>query len=386
MNRTTIGLPLFLLLALAVGAPVAATPPTTSYLHFEGALDRGRLPIMIDLLVEGTTVEGSYYRTDQGAWTIVQGTLGRGRMTLIERNGEGQEVARFTARRNPGGVYSGTWRGTPEGAGHPATFDFAARETPGAARLDAVVLKERLFARANRRSSNAPRAEVVYIGPKTAAVADGEPNRAVNELRRALVLFNAGIKKGDTTPIPANTEETWRNSRDDLFRRYREVLAEADELPEYTLQWSEVDRAFVRLNESDLLVIESTHYSFEGGAHGVCGSDYGIFDLRSGARLTYADLFTPAAANRLRPILKRRVLEMLAERIGEPATDDDLFIDGAFPISENIYLRRDGVGFHYNVYEIAPYAVGDFDLVLTWQELRGLLRAGTAAERLSAGN
>ena len=94
----------------------------------------------------------------------------------------------------------------------------------------------------------------------------------------------AGIKKEDTTPIPENTEETWRNSRDDLFRRYREVIAESDDLPEHTLQWSSVSRAFVRLNELDLLVIESTSYSFEGGAHGVHGSDYGIFDLRTGAR------------------------------------------------------------------------------------------------------
>jgi hypothetical protein len=298
------GFLLFVLLGASAMAQ-SATTSSTVYLHLEGALDRGRLPIMIDLLVEGTTVEGSYYRTDRGAWTIVQGTLARGRMTLIERNGEGQEVARFTARRNAGGVYSGTWRGTPEGAGHPATFDFTARETPGAARLDAVVLKDRLFARANRRSSNAPRAEIVYIGPKTGVVAGSESNRAVNELRRALVLFNAGIKKGDTTPIPANTEETWRNSRDDLFRRYREVLAEADEGPIDLIPLQGVFRQFVRLNESDLLVIESAHYSFEGGAHGVYASDYGIFDLRSGARLTYADLFTPAAANVIKRVCVR---------------------------------------------------------------------------------
>lgn len=379
-------------IVLFTGAARSVAAPRVSYLHYEGTIQRGRVPFALDLCIEGSRIEGSWYRKDRGAWQIVQGSTRRdGGLTLIERNGEGQEIGRFTLRRRAPGEFTGTWFGTPDGEGHPRTLDVTLREQlSGVAALTGHALLDRRFAYRNRRGADDPAGEFVHVGPELRALSYGTSGEALSGTRRALRTFLAG------GTMPDSGLPVWqRTARARFLAEYdsavAEVLAAGDDQPDYVLQWTDITRAFVRLNECYLLVVENTTSTYQGGAHGVYGSTYGIFDLLAGRRLGNADLFLPGAEARLRPILERKAREVMRERVGEPDDADisegsSYFLyEGNFPITENIYLRRDGIGFHYNVYEIAAYAAGDFDLVLSWDELRGILKPGTPADRLLPG-
>lgn len=385
-------LAVFAAITFAAGAAWSVTSPRVSYAHYEGTFQRGRVPFALDLCIEGSRIEGSWYRKDRGAWQIVQGMTRRdGGLTLIERNGEGQEIGRFTLRHRAPGEFTGTWRGTPDGEGHPRTLDVTLREQmSGVAALTGHALLDKRFAYRNRRGADDPAGEFVHVGPELRALSYGTSGEAVAGTRRALRDFLAG------GPMRESGLPAWqRTARARFLVEYdsavAEVLAAGEDQPDYVLQWTEITRAFVRLNECYLLVVENTTSAYQGGAHGVYGSTYGIFDIMAGRRLGNADLFLPGAEARLRPILERKAREVMRERVGAPEDTDasggnSYFLhEGNFPITENIYLRRDGIGFHYNVYEIAAYAAGDFDLVLTWNELRGILRPGTPADRLLPG-
>jgi hypothetical protein len=75
--------------------------------------------------------------------------------------------------------------------------------------------------------------------------------------------------------------------------------------------------------------------------------------------------------------LNKRVEQKFRE-INEIGPHDNLnekgfFWDGKFQLPANIGLVPEGVQFFYNSYEIAAYAVGPTEFVLTWEELGDLL-------------
>ena len=43
-------------------------------------------------------------------------------------------------------------------------------------------------------------------------------------------------------------------------------------------------------------------------------------------------------------------------------------------VTENFELGKDTIRFHYNQYDIAPYALGSSDLTFTYEELKDLIK------------
>jgi hypothetical protein len=97
-------------------------------------------------------------------------------------------------------------------------------------------------------------------------------------------------------------------------------------------------------------------------------------------------VFDPGNAVRIFPrdiILPNRE-EDLASRIAEGLRKDwdlqsgeDLqkagFFENTVPVPENFFFSAGGLGFHWDPYEIAPYAMGDVELVLPYGEIGDLL-------------
>jgi hypothetical protein len=55
--------------------------------------------------------------------------------------------------------------------------------------------------------------------------------------------------------------------------------------------------------------------------------------------------------------------------------DAGFFSDTIKP-ADNFYITRDGIGFYYNQYDIAPYASGAFDIFIPFSELNDVLIKG----------
>lgn len=104
--------------------------------------------------------------------------------------------------------------------------------------------------------------------------------------------------------------------------------------------------------------------AYEGGAHGMATVEYRVFDREAAKVLALADVI-PAQARQL--TLKNAVEAALRERYGVPEgqglTSAGFFSD-EIGLTENFFLSDQGIGFLWNPYEIAPYAMGAIEVVV----------------------
>jgi hypothetical protein len=121
-----------------------------------------------------------------------------------------------------------------------------------------------------------------------------------------------------------------------------------------------------------LLVVSRRLYVYSGGAHGNSERTYFVLDTALSKRLRLDDLLAEGA----RPLLQQRIDAALRARYGDgtdaPLSSIGFFADSA-GLSENFFVTDAGLGFCWNPYEIAPYAMGAVEAVLPYAEVESLL-------------
>jgi len=72
--------------------------------------------------------------------------------------------------------------------------------------------------------------------------------------------------------------------------------------------------------------------------------------------------------------------------LNKPMTDAGFFVEYIDP-TDNFYVTKDGMGFFYNQYEVAPYALGPIEIFVSYRDLNRILREDSPVKRiLSNGN
>jgi hypothetical protein len=111
------------------------------------------------------------------------------------------------------------------------------------------------------------------------------------------------------------------------------------------------------------VIVTRTVEYYDGGAHGSYGTEYRVFDRDAARFVTLQDVFGADE----REALREAVVESLKERF-ELAESEGLTAAGFFSdkliLTENFFLSEEGVGFHWNPYELAPYAFGAIEVVV----------------------
>ena len=164
-------------------------------------------------------------------------------------------------------------------------------------------------------------------------------------------------------------EEMKNISREQFVARYQtafeEDKKEVKETPSFGIShsmWTD----FIAQKEK-LATFAISFYDYEGGAHGVEGNRYFTIDLTTRHILTLNDLFNEKDLPKVKTLLWEQYNNSNKEY--EPVIGAD-----SFNLSNNIYLDSRGVHFIYDVYEIAPYAAGEQDLLLYFGQLEELFR------------
>ncbi|MFA6034701.1 MAG: RsiV family protein, partial [Myxococcota bacterium] len=70
---------------------------------------------------------------------------------------------------------------------------------------------------------------------------------------------------------------------------------------------------------------------------------------------------------------------------GYKGLKEDVLQDGDLKVvkpNDNFFVTKGGVGFHFNIYEIACYAIGSFDAFIPFVELKGLLKENSPISQL----
>ncbi|GHT67506.1 hypothetical protein FACS1894110_13120 [Spirochaetia bacterium] len=161
----------------------------------------------------------------------------------------------------------------------------------------------------------------------------------------------------------------------DMEKEFRQGKEEFERNPDWGI--SVFSRVYEEAFEADLytaqlVVIRRDWYEYTGGAHGNFLIDYFVIDPAVAKRLTLDDILKTEA----RPLVLARIEEALRNmrelKDGEPLTKGGFF-EETVNIPDNFFLSPEGLGFLWNIYEIAPYAYGPIEVILPYEKVMGCL-------------
>ena len=156
---------------------------------------------------------------------------------------------------------------------------------------------------------------------------------------------------------------------------YKETMASS-------FNWQSLKFLHILMNGSHVLSFYIDHYAFTGGAHGLQTRQYTVVNLWTGKEVTLKDIFKDNSETHLSSILSDKIHEKNHLPTTQSLKDAGFFTDTIKP-TDNFYITREGIGFFYNQYDIAPYASGSIDIFIPFNELKDLLVAGGVIRELS---
>ncbi len=138
--------------------------------------------------------------------------------------------------------------------------------------------------------------------------------------------------------------------------------------------WDE--RTVTIVYQSDRIISVNFVQSFAtGGLHPQYASTFTCFNAQTGARIGLADVLVPGYEPQLSLIAERKFRAAKGIAPGESLDDAGyvFFKNHTFSLTNNFWIGPQGLTFFYNLYEIAGYAMGTTELLLTYSEIRDLI-------------
>ncbi len=151
-----------------------------------------------------------------------------------------------------------------------------------------------------------------------------------------------------------------------------EHRAFVEAFPDATAAWNVDITATAITSTPAVVTIEITEFAYTGGAHPNTRRRLVSFDVESGRLLGVDDVTTDLGT--LASLAERR---FRADRGLGP--DDDLeaagfwFPEEGFTLPDNLGITDDGIVFHWDAYEIAPYSTGPIDVTVSAEDLRPIV-------------
>jgi hypothetical protein len=226
------------------------------------------------------------------------------------------------------------------------------------------------------RVQTAPYSVITVNSPVTLSPEQGEASprlelslnlldSAGDELLQELLYAGAGPQE-----YADNLIQTYRNFYQEIF-----AMAEDDsEPPSSAFDWNYREVHGIRVY-SQLLIVDRTREYYTGGAHGMVETSYFLIDPAEKKQIHLRDLFRDGTAEALQERVEAalRVYSGLAE--GEPLSSGYYFDDSVEELPDNFCLTPQGITFHWNPYEIAPYAVGPVEITVPYAEVEELFNS-----------
>lgn len=147
----------------------------------------------------------------------------------------------------------------------------------------------------------------------------------------------------------------------------------AQEFPEYEIPWEATVSAKVIFHSNILISIKFDSNIFTGGAHGYSSVAFLNFNTENGALLENADLFTKDFKDFVEKDFRKKQNIAADTNINSTGM---FFKDDRFHLPNNIGITKDKIILHYNAYEIAPYASGNFILQYPKAQVEQYLKNG----------
>jgi hypothetical protein len=155
-------------------------------------------------------------------------------------------------------------------------------------------------------------------------------------------------------------------------------LDEYDSPPSETLNWEYTETLEASSPYSQLLVLSRNLEFYLGGAHGMKEKRYFVIfhNTDTVQHLRLEDLIKPDAWSGLEGLIVEALRKKANLETDAPLSQGGFFED-AVEVPDNFFLTPQGLGFHWDPYEIAPYVMGSIEVVLPYKQIQDMLKSGT---------
>jgi hypothetical protein len=341
------------------------------YHHYTGVLDTN-MRLTMDLHSQNGKVSGHYFYSFElqdepgmfhhGKTIPLTGTLDGDRLIIYEFN---NTDSKFTGYLREGNTIRGEWQRRTYEDPIPFTLqqDYEVGSLPltciGKTAVHVLDLPE-----VPKKDRPSAKIELSLLYPDKSA--NQNILSTLDQTMSAFIL-NDSIEIGDP-------ELLIENMIFDYFESYRTATEGIPQIERTgSFNWLKKISMEVVYNENSLLTLKFNKFGFTGGAHGVTITRYRVFDLRKQRPLDLSAVFIRDFEEKLNPILEQK-LRKLNGIAAEEALRTSGFLVDSILYNDNFYVNNDGIGFYFNVYEIASYATGPTELFCTFYELKEILR------------
>ena len=179
-----------------------------------------------------------------------------------------------------------------------------------------------------------------------------------------------------TRALESTLLEQLSNGADDGASSFAAVadgfLSDAREAAEVESMGWELNSKVSLLGErAGLVTLQLDSYEITGGAHGMPVVQLLNWDRREQRRATLQDVLQPGQEDAFWKAAAEVHQQWLANDI---EADKDFRDTWPFLQTGDFHITNQGVALLYNVYSIAPYAMGQPELTVPWSKLDGLIR------------
>ncbi|MBN1339164.1 MAG: DUF3298 and DUF4163 domain-containing protein [Bacteroidales bacterium] len=337
------------------------------YKHFTGEIEGG-LKLSMDIISEGKMVHGHYYyffhdHDESGALRTgkiipLSGTATDNGFSVSEFS-EGISV--FTIECAVNDTCSGTWKQKDEKK--PLSVILTEDYSDGSIPLCLQQIKKQHPLHPGAGSPVALFEALLLWACEGSGALAGPVNHAVMDL----------LSADEETENPASAGDKIGNAFINSYILATEGIENMENASSFN--WENKYNMAVVCNENGLLSLRFDKYVFTGGAHGLTMSNFVNISLTDGRPLTEDDIFIEDYSTVLEQLLNNKLRKMNGIQEGEWLSSSGFFVD-TISNPGRFYINHSGIGFIYNVYEIAPYSTGVTELFFTFDELQAILKPG----------
>lgn len=138
--------------------------------------------------------------------------------------------------------------------------------------------------------------------------------------------------------------------------------------------------------DSALVAMEYGGYTFQGGAHGASFTGFINWDAETNKTVKLDDIFKEGYKPQLSAIAEKIFRRNEKLKDTSSLARDYFFKDNKFALNDNYSVTPLGLRFIYNQYEIKPYAAGQTELLIPYDQIKQLMRPKSVASQYLKNN
>ncbi|MDR2796648.1 MAG: DUF3298 and DUF4163 domain-containing protein [Spirochaetaceae bacterium] len=152
---------------------------------------------------------------------------------------------------------------------------------------------------------------------------------------------------------------------------YEKIKDDSTGKPGAVNNWSYIE-TFDGAVYPSLLVISRRFYNYTGGAHGQNEKTFFVLDKKLLSKVALNGILQAEAGKSLQTQIDDALRSRYHAVPGAPLTSVG-FLNDTAGVPQNFFVSREGLGFCWNPYEIAPYSMGTLEVVLPYAQVETLL-------------